>query len=78
NAVVRLIEQVAIVANQAYGIKLVALSGGCFMNRRLVETSVKALSDKGFEVAINLELPPNDANIAFGQASVVAKRLRGK
>ncbi|MCF0104018.1 MAG: carbamoyltransferase HypF, partial [Eggerthellaceae bacterium] len=76
NAVAEMVLQAALIANHAYGIKLIALSGGCFMNRRLSEAVVSKLSDTGFDVALNSELSPNDANISFGQAVVASKRLK--
>ena len=59
--------QCAQLANQLYGIKHVALSGGVFMNRYLIETSIKKLIDAGFSVALNREVPPNDGGISLGQ-----------
>lgn len=53
-----------------YGISLVVLSGGVFMNRYLVETAVQRLHAAGFTVALNADLPPNDGCIAYGQAIV--------
>ena len=63
------------VANAAYGITTVALAGGVFMNRYLVEHATAALEATGFTVALNKELPPNDGSISYGQAAIAAKRL---
>ncbi|MEC4272099.1 carbamoyltransferase HypF [Adlercreutzia sp. R25] len=57
-----------------YGISTVALSGGVFMNRYIVEHVLPALSEAGFTAAINRDLPPNDGCISFGQA--VAASIR--
>ena len=57
-----------------YGIRTVTLSGGVFMNRYLVENAVRRLIDAGFSVALNRELPPNDASVSFGQAVVALAR----
>lgn len=46
----------------------VALSGGCFQNALLLDRTVTALQDAGFRVLTHRELPPNDGNIAAGQA----------
>ncbi len=51
-----------------YGITLITLSGGVFMNRYLIERALLQLQNKGFTVAINRDLPPNDASISYGQA----------
>ena len=67
DAFVNAILQCAQLANQLYGIKQVALSGGVFMNRYLIENSIKKLIDAGFSVALNREVPPNDGGISLGQ-----------
>ena len=71
-AFVAAIVQVAELVRAMYGISLVALSGGCFMNRFLLEQSVRELGNRGFTVAVNGNLPPNDGCVSFGQAVVVA------
>ena len=71
-AVVDAIVQVAELVRAMYDISLVALSGGCFMNRFLLEQSVRELGSRGFTVAINGNLPPNDGCVSFGQAVVAA------
>jgi len=71
-AMVGAIVQVAELVRAMYGIQLVALSGGCFMNRFLLEESSRLLGERGFTVAVNGNLPPNDGCISFGQAVVAA------
>lgn len=46
----------------------VALSGGCFQNTLLLDLTVRALRAARFNVLVHRELPPNDGNIAAGQA----------
>lgn len=70
NAFVQAIVTAAELARNVYDISLVALSGGVFMNRYLIEHSLEALEQAGFTVAINRELPPNDGCISFGEAVV--------
>ena len=72
DALVDAIVQVAELARAMYGIPLVALSGGCFMNRYLVEHAVRELDARGFTVALNAALPPNDGCVSYGQAVVAA------
>ena len=53
-----------------YGIEVVALSGGVFMNRCLLERVLADLEERGFTAAVNRDLPPNDGCVSFGQAVV--------
>ena len=57
-----------------YDISTVALSGGVFMNRYLVEHALADLAAAGFTVAINRDPPPNDGCISLGQAVVASAR----
>lgn len=57
---------------RAAGENRVALSGGCFQNRRLTERTVTRLRAAGFAVYWHQRVPPNDGGIALGQ--VVAAR----
>ena len=67
DAFVQAIVTCAGLSKQLYGINDIALSGGVFMNRYLIENSIEALVDSGFKVAINREVPPNDGGISLGQ-----------
>lgn len=49
-------------------IATVALSGGCFQNRRLAETAASGLRAGGHRVLRHCRLPPGDGGIAAGQA----------
>ncbi|MEM9692721.1 MAG: carbamoyltransferase HypF, partial [Myxococcota bacterium] len=54
----------------------VALSGGVFLNRVLVDLVVGGLEEAGFEVLLHARLPPHDGGLAFGQALVALAALR--
>ena len=56
-------------AEQETGIRKVALSGGVFQNRLLLELVDDGLAEKGFEVLKHSLIPPNDGGIALGQAA---------
>ena len=67
-AFVEAIVNVAELVRATYGIEVMALAGGVFMNRYLMERTLARLQERGFTVALNKELPPNDASISYGQA----------
>ena len=68
DAFVAAIADMAELVRAAYGIELMALGGGVFMNRYLTERVLAQLQERGFTVALNKDLPPNDASISYGQA----------
>ena len=70
DAFVRAVVTVAELVRGLYGIDVVALSGGVFMNRYLVEHALARLEEAGFTAAVNRDLPPNDGCVSFGQAVV--------
>ncbi len=55
-------------ARRQTGVRKVALSGGTFQNRLLLELVDEGLCKKGFEVLTHSLIPPNDGGIALGQA----------
>jgi hydrogenase maturation protein HypF len=61
-----LVDIIAAIARRA-GIPRVVLTGGCFQNRILSETSVRRLEQEGFRPCWHQRVPPNDGGVAFGQ-----------
>jgi hydrogenase maturation protein HypF len=61
---------------ESTGLDRVALSGGVFQNRLLLEYLLKRLEAIAFRVYINRRVPPNDGGLALGQLAVAAARLR--
>ena len=57
------------------GIDTVALSGGVFMNRLLLQLLTRELKDAGLAVLVPHTAPVNDGCIAYGQAAVARARL---
>jgi hydrogenase maturation protein HypF len=49
-------------------IKIVLLSGGCFLNKVLSEGLIKQLNQLGIQALLPKQLPPNDGGISLGQA----------
>ena len=62
-------------ARDLTGLSAVALSGGVFQNRRLVELLVPELARSGFDVLRHRQVPPNDGGIALGQVAVARAML---
>jgi hydrogenase maturation protein HypF len=56
-------------------INAVALSGGVFLNKILLERTVQLLKESDFQVYFNQAVPPNDSGLALGQAFYAAKVL---
>jgi len=52
----------------------VVLSGGCFLNRVLLEGAIERLKAADFEVHWPLLLPPGDGGLALGQLAAAARR----
>ena len=63
-------------AHEQTGLNNVALSGGVFQNRLLLERLMALLEELGFHVYINRLVPPNDGGVSLGQAAIAAARLR--
>lgn len=57
------------------GIDTVALSGGVFMNRLLLQLLTRNLKDAGLTVLIPQTVPVNDGCIAYGQAAIARAHL---
>jgi hydrogenase maturation protein HypF len=61
---------------RAVGEPAVALTGGCFQNRLLLQKTVDKLRDAGFEVLLHARVPPNDGGLGLGQVAAAAARMR--
>jgi hydrogenase maturation protein HypF len=57
------------------GIVNVALTGGVWQNRFLLNRTLDILEPQGFKVLFHHQLPANDGGIAVGQAMVAAQKL---
>ncbi|HEX4506910.1 MAG TPA: carbamoyltransferase HypF [Alphaproteobacteria bacterium] len=60
---------------KAHGTSTVALSGGCFQNRLLFESTATALRAAGLDVLSHRVVPANDGGLSLGQAAIGAARL---
>lgn len=55
-----------------HGLECVALSGGVFQNRYLVETTLRLLQKENFQVYRHHLVPPNDGGLSLGQAAIAS------
>jgi hydrogenase maturation protein HypF len=69
-----LVDAAVMVADEV-GVSRVALSGGCFQNRRLQEELLHRLPEIGCTVLVQRQVPANDGGISLGQAVIAATRL---
>jgi hydrogenase maturation protein HypF len=72
--VARQLVEAALAAATRAGIGEVAVSGGCFANRRLLRRVVGLLEARGLRVLYHRHVPCGDGGLALGQAWVAAWR----
>ena len=67
---------VARIRSSAAGASLttIALSGGCFQNKLILEELVRLLETDGLRCLVHAKVPSNDGGLALGQAAVAAAR----
>ena len=70
-SIAELLAMACLPAREQTGLGIVALSGGVFQNRLLLE-------QLSFQVYINRRVPPNDSGLSLGQAAVAAAQLKVK
>ena len=75
NAVAEMIAEVCVRVRAQTELEEVALSGGVFQNRMLLERTVPLLEEQDFSVYTHHQVPPNDGGISLGQAVVAMSRL---
>ncbi|NMC78929.1 MAG: carbamoyltransferase HypF [Chloroflexi bacterium] len=76
NSVVQLSLELCQRIRHQTGLATVALSGGVWQNRFLLEKSVKQLQSAGFDVLLHRHVPANDGGLALGQAMIAARVYR--
>jgi len=70
NTVARMMLDVTLLIREETKIDKVALSGGCFQNRRLLNRLVRLLREKDFKVYTHNQVPCNDGGLSLGQAII--------
>jgi len=58
----------------AEGVNTIALSGGCFQNKLLLEEVVRLVEADGLRCLLQRKVPNNDGGLALGQAAIAAAR----
>ena len=74
--VVRMILEMCELIAAESGLRTVALSGGCFQNRLLLELTMPLLRGAGFSVLLHRQAPCNDGGLSLGQAVVAGLSIR--
>jgi hydrogenase maturation protein HypF len=59
-------------------VSTVALSGGVWQNRYLLERTLSRLNSSNFNVLVHRSVPTNDGGIALGQIMIAAQAINGK
>jgi hydrogenase maturation protein HypF len=72
-----LAEMIVTVARHA-GENKVALTGGCFQNRYLLERTIRRLTETGFRPCWHQRVPTNDGGIALGQVMAAVRQARAR
>jgi len=73
--IIRMIVEQCQIARNKYGAEQVALTGGTFQNRILMEGVLEKLRADGFKPYYNISVSPNDGGIALGQAYIAMHSL---
>ncbi|MCL4517526.1 MAG: carbamoyltransferase HypF [Firmicutes bacterium] len=76
NTVIAMVLEVLAKKRQITGINKVALSGGVFQNRYLLENLIQLLKLDGFEVHFQKRVSTNDGGISLGQAVIADAMLK--
>lgn len=78
NTIINIVVHCAEHIRSDVGINKVALSGGTFQNRYILQNTMKCLEELNFEVFTNNQVPMNDGGLSLGQLAIAAKRRSEK
>jgi hydrogenase maturation protein HypF len=76
NSLARIILDVAGRARKSRGINTVVLSGGVFLNKKLLGRAMTLLEGEGFRVLRPVNYSPNDESLSLGQIAYALARLK--
>ena len=74
NRITDMIVEQCIAARSEYGANQVALTGGTFQNKILMESTLAKLRSSRFTPYYNISVSPNDGGLALGQAYIAMHR----
>jgi hydrogenase maturation protein HypF len=76
NGVAELAQQICEKIRSTHNVETVALSGGVWQNRFLLERTILRLRSSNFNVLIHRNVPTNDGCIALGQIMIAAQAIQ--
>ena len=76
NTIVDIVKTTVALLGKETGLKTVALSGGVFQNRYILEKCEEQLQGSNFKVISQHHMPVNDGGISLGQLASAAARAR--
>jgi hydrogenase maturation protein HypF len=76
NTLAELVLQAALSIRETHHLRTVALSGGVWQNRTLLERSITRLHSADFQVLLHHQVPANDGGISLGQAVIGQRYLQ--
>jgi hydrogenase maturation protein HypF len=78
NTIIEMFTEICIEIGIKAGLNKVALSGGVFQNRILLNGLIQSLTDQGFTVLSHKQVPTNDGGISLGQAVAAACQIQNE
>ena len=75
--VAAMLANLAIREAKSRSIDQIALSGGCYSNRLLLDLTVRRIEEENLTPVWHRKVPPGDGGLSLGQAAVAAARLGG-
>ena len=78
NTLAQVIVTMAEKVKEEYGIRSVALTGGVFLNKKLLEKTSELLDRKGYRILRPVNYSPNDESISVGQIAYGLRFLSEK
>lgn len=73
-----MLAEIIVAVSNRIGESAVALSGGCFQNKYLLERTVRRLGDEGLSAYWHRQVPTNDGGISLGQTLAADRIIAGR